>query len=51
MKQIYIFKRLLKYVAKYKSKLVLIAILGLIGVAFEVAKPLPLKLVIDNVLF
>ena len=50
MKQIHVFRRLLQYVAKYKSKLVLIAVLGLIGVTFEVAKPLPLKIVIDNVL-
>ena len=46
----YVFKRLLQYVSKYKSKLFWIALLGLIGVAFEVAKPLPIKLVIDNVL-
>ena len=50
MSQLYVFKRLLQYVAKYKSKLLLIAVLGLIGVVFEVAKPLPIKLVIDNVL-
>ncbi|MEO7291936.1 MAG: ABC transporter ATP-binding protein, partial [Ginsengibacter sp.] len=50
MNQLYVFKRLLQYVSKYKSKLVLIAVLGLIGVVFEVAKPLPIKLVIDNVL-
>lgn len=50
MNQLYVFKRLLQYVSKYKSKLLLIAVLGLIGVVFEVAKPLPIKLVIDNVL-
>src|SRR5687767_1255088 len=50
MSRMYVFKRLLQYVAKYRSKLILIALLGLIGVAFEVAKPLPIKLVIDNVL-
>ncbi len=50
MTRIYVFKRLFKYVSKYKSKLLLIAVLGLIGVVFEVAKPLPIKLIIDNVL-
>lgn len=50
MTRIYVFKRLFQYVSKYKSKLILIAVLGLIGVVFEVAKPLPIKLVIDNVL-
>jgi ABC-type multidrug transport system fused ATPase/permease subunit len=37
-------------VAKYKSRLLIIAALGLIGIVFEVAKPLPVKIVIDNVL-
>jgi ABC-type bacteriocin/lantibiotic exporter with double-glycine peptidase domain len=37
-------------VAKYKSRLLIIAVLGLIGIVFEVAKPLPVKIVIDNVL-
>ena len=50
MTRIYVFKRLFQYVSRYKSKLLLIAVLGLIGVVFEVAKPLPIKLVIDNVL-
>ncbi len=50
MAHLYVFKRLFHYVSKYKSKLVLIAVLGLIGVAFEIAKPFPIKLVIDNVL-
>ncbi len=43
-------KRLFKYVANYKRRLFFIALLGLVGVCFEVAKPLPVKLVIDNVL-
>ena len=50
MSHVYVFKRLFQYIYIYKSKLVLIALLGLIGVVFEVAKPLPIKLVIDNVL-
>jgi len=50
MTRIYVFKRFFQYVSKYKSKLVLIAVLGLIGAVFEVAKPLPIKLIIDNVL-
>lgn len=44
------FKRLLQYVSKYKLRLFLIALLGLLGVLFEVAKPLPIKFIIDNVL-
>lgn len=50
MSQLYVFKRLFQYVSKYKFRLVLIAILGLAGVLFEVARPLPVKIVIDNVL-
>jgi ATP-binding cassette, subfamily B, bacterial len=50
MKRSYVFKRLFQYVAKYKLRLVLIALLGLVGIVFEVAKPLPVKVVIDNVL-
>lgn len=50
MSHLYVFKRLLQYVSKYKAKLVLIALLGLLGVVFEVAKPFPIKIVIDNVL-
>jgi ABC-type multidrug transport system fused ATPase/permease subunit len=50
MKTIYVFKRLLQYVSKYKLKLILLTVLALTGVIFEVAKPLPIKLVVDNVL-
>ena len=50
MNQLYVFKRLFQYVTRYKSKLVYIGILGLIGVCFELAKPLPIKMVIDYVL-
>lgn len=50
MKRMYVLKRLYGYVANYKAKLLIIAVLGLLGVGFEVAKPLPVKIVIDNVL-
>jgi len=50
MKKFQVFKRLLDYVADYKWKLVFIILVSLLGVGFEVAKPLPIKLVIDNVL-
>jgi ATP-binding cassette subfamily B protein len=50
MKKLYVLKRLLGYVEKYKVRLLLIALLGLVSVLFEIAKPLPIKLVIDNVL-
>ena len=50
MKNIHVIKRLFRYVSLYKTKLVFLILIGLIGVAFEVAKPLPIKIVIDNVL-
>ena len=50
MKNIHVIKRLLRYVSHYKGKLAILIFIGLIGVAFEVAKPLPIKIVIDNVL-
>ncbi len=50
MKRFYVLKRLWSYISKYKARLLLLAFLGLLGVLFEVAKPLPIKLVIDNVL-
>src|SRR5690349_6555026 len=50
MKRFYVLKRLFTYVANYKRRLMYIVLIGLIGVVFEVAKPLPVKLVIDNVL-
>ena len=49
MKNVYVIKRLLRYVSQYKQQLFILLLVGLIGVVFEVAKPLPLKLVIDNV--
>ena len=50
MNNILVLKRLLRYVSKYTGKLIILILIGLIGVAFEVAKPLPVKIVIDNVL-
>lgn len=50
MNRLYIFKRLWSYISRYNARLLLLAFLGLLGVMFEVAKPLPVKLVIDNVL-
>ena len=50
MKKRQVFNRLFDYVAQYKWKLIFIILVSLLGVGFEVAKPLPLKLVIDNVL-
>lgn len=50
MKNIYVIKRLFRYVSLYKTKLAILIIIALAGVAFEVAKPLPVKIVIDNVL-
>lgn len=43
-------KRLMGYVARYKTQLLTVALLSLTAVVFEVAKPLPLKFVVDNVL-
>ncbi|MEO6733906.1 MAG: ABC transporter ATP-binding protein [Ferruginibacter sp.] len=50
MKRLYVLKRLWSYIAKYKLRVFLLAFLGLFGVLFEVAKPFPIKMVIDNVL-
>jgi len=50
MKNIQVIKRLFGYITVYKTKLVLLILIGLVGVAFEIAKPLPIKIVIDNVL-
>lgn len=43
-------RRLLQYVARYRRPLLAVVALSLAGVLFEVAKPLPVKYVIDNVL-
>src|SRR5688572_18070820 len=50
MQYVHVFKRLFQYIYRHRSKLVLVVVLGLIAVLFEVAKPLPIKFVIDNVL-
>src|SRR5205809_3479312 len=50
MNQLHVFKRLFHYISHYKWRLFVIALVSLLGVAFEVAKPLPIKLVIDQVL-
>jgi len=50
MSKLHVFKRLWSYVAEFKLRLLLIIMLALISVCFEVAKPLPVKVVIDNVL-
>lgn len=50
MKYVYVIKRLFQYVSRHRGKLLVIALLSLVGVFFEVAKPLPLKFIIDNVL-
>ena len=50
MNQVYVYKRLFQYVAKYRRNLFFVGMISLVSVGFEVAKPLPIKLIIDNVL-
>ncbi|HET7898741.1 MAG TPA: ABC transporter ATP-binding protein, partial [Flavisolibacter sp.] len=50
MKRTSVFARLFSYVLRYRKKLVLLAVISLVGVGFEVAKPLPVKLIIDSIL-
>lgn len=50
MRTVQLFARLWRYVFHYTGQLLLLIFIGLIGVGFEVLKPLPIKLVIDNVL-
>ncbi len=50
MKNTQVIKRLFGYVSDYKVRLAILLFIALIGVVFEVAKPLPIKIVIDNVL-
>lgn len=50
MTNIGVIKRLLRYVSLYKIKLTILILIALIGVSFEVVKPLPIKVVIDNIL-
>lgn len=46
----YVYKRLFQYILRYRSKLVILIMISLAGVTFEIAKPLPVKLIIDQVL-
>lgn len=50
MKSFAVIKRLLNYVAAYKGRMVLLILVGLCGILFEVAKPFPVKIVLDHVL-
>ncbi|WP_276502519.1 ABC transporter ATP-binding protein [Terrimonas pollutisoli] len=50
MTNIGVIKRLLGYVSCYRIKLIALILVAMIGVSFEVVKPLPIKIVIDNVL-
>lgn len=50
MKANYILKRLFRYVSRYKLRLIVLILIGLSAVVFELAKPLPIKVVIDNIL-
>lgn len=50
MKRFHVFKRLWTYVDRYRYKLLLTTFVSLACVVFEIAKPLPIKVVIDNVL-
>lgn len=42
--------RLIGYTAKYKGKIFLLVLLGVLSVGFSVLTPLPIKYVVDNVL-
>ena len=50
MTNIGVIKRLLGYVSRYRMKLIALILVAMVGVSFEVVKPLPIKIVIDNVL-
>lgn len=50
MKNLNTIRRLLGYLLPYKWKLVLLIFISIVGVVFAVAKPLPVKIIIDNVL-
>lgn len=45
-----VYARLFHYILQYKSKLVIVALVSLVGVSFEIVKPLPIKILVDNVL-
>src|SRR5688572_22950651 len=50
MKLYYVFTRLFQYVKNYKLRILVLVFLSLLGIVFEVAKPFPIKIVIDHVL-
>ncbi len=50
MKDLQIIYRLLHYAFRYWKHFLLVLFVALLGVGVEVAKPLPLKIIIDNVL-
>jgi len=45
-----VYRRLFQYIFQYKSKLIAVALISLLGVGFEIVKPLPIKIVLDNIL-
>src|SRR6266567_74783 len=45
-----VYRRLFQYIFQYKSKLIAVALISLLGVGFEIVKPLPIKIIIDNIL-
>jgi ATP-binding cassette, subfamily B, bacterial len=50
MRNIDVIGRLVSYIKPYTGRLILLIVLSLVGVIFMVAKPLPVKFIIDNVL-
>ena len=50
MKTLHVYKRLFEYVMRYRLRLCLLIGISLLGVLFEVLKPLPVKIILDNVL-
>lgn len=50
MKNIDVLQRLFQYVGRYKARMIFLLFIGLISIVFEVAKPFPVKIVIDHVL-
>jgi ATP-binding cassette subfamily B protein len=50
MENLHVIRKLTAYVLRYKAKLALLILISQLGVMFVVSKPLPVKLIIDNVL-
>src|SRR3954453_14995546 len=50
MHSLKVYRRLLSYVMRYKVKLALLIGISLIAVVFEIFKPLPVKIILDNIL-